>query len=192
MRQLNLPIIAKAGTTCIVLTTIFSASVFQAACAQDTGSSSLQGASRSTPSQIYMTFHEKMLAANSVDDLCPLFTATRVAQIRSDEKTLPPAQVKAMFQFMQKVSPRKVRILGEAINNDSCTLTLDAPGYKDPIFGEMMTAADSKEIAANSSVGSSIETSVKATAKKGTVGKISLLREDGQWKIEKESWQSGD
>lgn len=151
------------GTACIVLSTIFSSSAFQVACAQD--SISNNGA---TPSQIYLNFHEKMLGASSVDDLCPMFAANRVEQIKNDKKNLPPQQIKEMFQFMQKVSPRKVRILGEAINNDTCTLTLDAPGYKDPIFGDM------------------------ASAKKGTVGKISLVREDGQWKIEKESWMSAD
>lgn len=149
--------------------TIITASGLQPACAQDNspGRSSSSGA---TPSQIYLSFHEKMLGASSVDELCPMFAANRVEQIKSDEKKLPPEQTKAMFQFMQQVSPRKVRILGEAVTNDTCTLTLDAPDYKDPIFGESASPV---------------------ATKKGTIGKVSMVREDGQWKIEKESWMSG-
>ena len=99
-----------------------------------------------------------------------MLAADRVEKIKSDEKTLPAEQTKAMFQFMQQVSPRKVRILGEAVTNDTCTLTLDAPDYKDPIFGE---------------------SSSPVATRKGTIGKVSMVREDGQWKIEKESWMSG-
>ncbi len=180
----------------IAFTTILTASGLQAACAQD-NSGSAGSSSRATPSQIYLNFHEKMLVASSVDELCPMFAAKRVEQIKSDEEKLPPAQIKAMFQFMQKVSPRKVRILGEAITNDTCTLTLDAPGYKDPIFGAASLGVDASP---ESSLGSSLESgasaasesSVQTVKKKGTTGKISMVREDGQWKIEKESWMSGD
>ncbi|MBP9092665.1 hypothetical protein KBI23_16705 [bacterium] len=149
--------------------TIFTASGLQAACAQDNsvGKSNSSGA---TPSQIYLNFHEKLFGASSVEELCPMLAADRVEKIKSDEKTLPAEQTKAMFQFMQQVSPRKVRILGEAVTNDTCTLTLDAPDYKDPIFGE---------------------SSSPVATRKGTIGKVSMVREDGQWKIEKESWMSG-
>lgn len=176
----------------IVFTTILTASGLQAACAQD-NSGSAGSSSRATPSQIYLNFHEKMLVASSVDELCPMFAAKRVEQIKSDEEKLPPAQIKAMFQFMQKVSPRKVRILGEAITNDTCTLTLDAPGYKDPIFGAASLGVDSSSVASpESSASVEAESGVQAVKKKGTTGKISMVREDGQWKIEKESWMSGD
>ncbi len=169
----------------IAFSTILTASGLQAACAQDnTGA----GSSSRTPSQIYLNFHEKMLVASSVDELCPMFAAKRVEQIKSDEEKLPPAQIKAMFQFMQKVSPRKVRILGEAITNDTCTLTLDAPGYQDPIF-----AAPSLEVGTVAASASfNAESGAQSVKKKGTTGKISMVREDGQWKIEKESWLSGD
>lgn len=153
----------------IAFSTILTASGLQAACAQDNNGAA-GSSSRATPSQIYLNFHEKMLGASSVEELCPMFAAKRVEQIKSDEEKLPPAQIKAMFQFMQQVSPRKVRILGEAVTNDTCTLTLDAPDYKDPIFGESASPV---------------------ATKKGTTGKISMVREDGQWKIEKESWMSG-
>jgi hypothetical protein len=154
----------------ISLITIHTAFGLQAACAQD-NSAGRSNSSSATPSQIYLNFHEKMLGASSVEELCPMFAANRVEQIKSDEKKLPAEQTKAMFQFMQQVSPRKVRVLGEAITNDSCTLTLDAPDYKDPIFGDNGT---------------------RAADKKGTTGKVSMVREDGKWKIEKESWMSGD
>ena len=176
----------------IVFTTILTASGLQAACAQD-NSGSAGSSSRATPSQIYLNFHEKMLVASSVDELCPMFAAKRVEQIKSDEEKLPPAQIKAMFQFMQKVSPRKVRILGEAITNDTCTLTLDAPGYKDPIFGAASLGADaSSESSPESSASADPANRAQSVKKKGTTGKISMVREDGQWKIEKESWMSGD
>ena len=162
--------ICSIAASCIVLSVISTAVAMQAACAQD-NSGAGGSSSRATPSQIYLNFHEKMLDASSVDELCPMFAAKRVEQIKSDEEKLPPAQIKAMFQFMQKVSPRKVRILGEAIINDTCTLTLDAPGYKDPIFAESASPV---------------------AEKKGTIGKITMVREDGQWKIEKESWLSGN
>lgn len=182
----------------IAFSTILTASGLQAACAQD---NTVAGSSSRTPSQIYLNFHEKMLVASSVDELCPMFAAKRVEQIKSDEEKLPPAQIKAMFQFMQKVSPRKVRILGEAITNDTCTLTLDAPGYRDPIFatpslGAEASLASSPESSSQSSFQSSAihdtESKAQAVNKKGTTGKISMVREDGQWKIEKESWMSGD
>ncbi len=179
----------------IAVSTILTASGLQAACAQDnTGSA---GGSSRTPSQIYLNFHEKMLVASSVDELCPMFAAKRVEQIKSDEEKLPPAQIKAMFQFMQKVSPRKVRILGEAITNDTCTLTLDAPGCKDPIFAAPSLELDAslashEDSSLESSARTGAESGVQAVMRKGTTGKISMVREDGQWKIEKESWISGD
>lgn len=71
-----------------------------------------------------------------------------------------------MFQFMQKVSPRKVRILGEAITNRGSSL--------------------------ESSASVEAERGVQAVKEKGTTGKISMVREQGQWKIERESWISGD
>ena len=175
----------------IAFSTILTASGLQAACAQDNAGSA--GSSNRTPSQIYLNFHEKMFVASSVDELCPMFAAKRVEQIKSDEEKLPPAQIKAMFQFMQKVSPRKVRILGEAITNDTCTLTLDAPGYKDPIFGAASLGADaSSESSPESSASADPANRAQSVKKKGTTGKISMVREDGQWKIEKESWMSGD
>ena len=81
------------------------------------------------------------------------------------------------------------------------TLTLDAPGYKDPIFaapslGAEASLASSPESSPKSSSQSSAshdpESRAQAVNKKGTTGKISMVREDGQWKIEKESWMSGD
>ena len=179
----------------IAFSTILTASGLQAACAQDnTGSA---GTSSRTPSQIYLNFHEKMLVASSVDELCPMFAAKRVEQIKSDEEKLPPAQIKAMFQFMQKVSPRKVRILGEAITNDTCTLTLDAPGCKDPIFAAPSLAVDaslasSPESSPETGASTASARGAQTFKKKGTTGKISMVREGGQWKIEKESWMSGD
>ncbi len=117
-----------------------------------------------SPTETYLEFHEKMLAASSVDQLSPMFTKSRADQIKTDKEKMPPAQIKAMFNFMQELAPRKVHVLAEQTDGDICMLAVEAPEYKDPILG-----TQSKSV---------------------TKGTIRLIREDGRWKIEKEQWNT--
>jgi len=123
-------------------------------------------AQTATPTQIYLDFHEKMLAAKSIDEISPWFTKSRADQIKADKENMPAEQLKAMFGFMQELAPRKVRVIAEKIIAENCMLAVEAPDYKDPLLG--------------------------TNAKVETKGTIRLIRQEGVWKIEKEQWNSGD
>jgi len=80
----------------------------------------------------------------------------------NEEINNTPAEVRpAMFDLVKTMEPHSVEVLSEEVTGDNATLALS--GKTEP--------ADSK-------------------FKEHTSGKVTLVKEDGVWKIVKESWDS--
>lgn len=113
-----------------------------------------------SPTDAYVQFHKAMLAATAVDALTPY-----LCKEVSDEIARTPADMKpAMFGLMKDLTPKTVKVTSEKIDGDRATLT---------VSGEAGDSASPAEKA--------------ATKGEGTV---TLVREDGSWKVDKESWKT--
>jgi hypothetical protein len=152
--------LAKALVACVSLSTLLSGSA-QAA------DVSLNGPA----SQAYLKFHEIMLKCKGPEEIWPYLAENRVKQMQADKAKLPAKEFAFMFDLMKSMTPPKVRILAEAMHDKSCVLTVDAPDYKDPFF-------------------SGIEKKLDIKSKDTTTGKVTLVEENGVWKVEKEQWKS--
>lgn len=122
------------------------------------------------PAKFYTEFHAKMRDAKSVLEILPYMAADKVKQIKDDEAKMTKQQFTGMFEFIKMMSPSKVQIVKtEPGKADDCLLSLTADGQDDPLFGQMVKDGKMKET---------------------TTGTVHLIKEGGNWKIEKESWKS--
>lgn len=122
-------------------------------------------------SQAYLKFHEVMLKCKGPDEIWPMLAENRVKQMQADKAKLPAEEFNFMFGLMKSMTPPKVRILSESMKDKSCVLTLDAPDYKDPFF-------------------SGLEKKLDIKSKDTTTGKVTMIEENGSWKVEKEEWKT--
>jgi hypothetical protein len=80
----------------------------------------------------------------------------------NEEIDQTPADMKPkMFEFIKATAPLSVEVLSEAVDGDTATLNLS---------GKTEPAA--------------------SNVSERTLGKVTLVKEDGMWKIGKESWNS--
>ncbi len=84
-------------------------------------------------------------------------------QVNEEIKHTPAEMKPMMFSLMKETSPQQVTIKSEDINGDSAKLSL------------VSAPADAK---------------ASPNVIESTTGSVSFLREDGEWKIKKESWNS--
>jgi len=84
------------------------------------------------PVKTYMTFHDQLPRAKSLDQLHQYFSQARWAEMSKDEKTMPKEQFEMMFQFFQKLTPEKVSLVGKSLNEDVCTLSFTGHSDGDP------------------------------------------------------------
>lgn len=82
------------------------------------------------------------------------------ASIAADKQTTP-ADKKQLFPLIHMLTPQKVSIMSERVDGNKATLTVKA------LTGPL-----------------------PAGTSESTVGVIDLSLEDGQWKLEKEKWES--
>lgn len=113
-----------------------------------------------TPGQAYLQLFQKEKAAASYEDLLPLRCKRSIAK----DKPMPDDEKKMMFELMKAVMPPQVRVLKEEIHGDEATVYADVP--PDP------AKKPDPQI------------------KEQTKGVIVLVKEDGQWKIDTEKWDS--
>jgi hypothetical protein len=115
-----------------------------------------------TPTAVYMKYHDVLMKAKSVDEI-KLFMSKKVQGMMN---STPADQAKVMFGLMKITSPVVVHLESETIDGDKASLKLTGssapqpPADKDaPKWSEKLT------------------------------GVISMVQEDGTWKIEHESWK---
>lgn len=110
--------------------------------------------------ETYLQFHKALLAANKIDDL----SSYMCKRVRLEIEKTPADEKPIFFSFMKETMPKTVTVISEKLDNDTATLVLstqDAP-----------------------------ETRGNKNAKEETKGSVKLLKEQGQWKIDKESWET--
>ena len=110
--------------------------------------------------EVYLKYRSALAKAAKIEDL-QSFMAKHVV----DEIQQTPADMKPMmFGLMKETAPKTVEILSEEVKGDNALLKLSGKG--DSLFkGATITKEDTK-------------------------GSVKLLRENGEWKIDKESWES--
>lgn len=127
------------------------------------------GQSEDAVNKFFLDYQKRVQAAKDMTELTPYLSKNRVEQITRDRAKLPPAEFKMMFEMVKMMMPTKCQIVKTEINGDDCNIQCTADGSADPIFGAMKQAGKTKET---------------------TTGNIHLVKESGNWKLEKESWKS--
>ena len=113
-----------------------------------------------TPKETYLKYRAALPAAQKIEDVSS-FMCKRV----NEEIKGTPADMKPMmFGFIKETAPKTVQILSEEVKGDNATLVL--------------TGKSEPEVQNGNKV------------KEDTKGKVTFLKEDGVWKIDKESWDS--
>lgn len=147
----------------------------------------VQAEAEKTPKEVYLEFHQAMLKADTVDAI----SGYMCAKVVDDIKTTPSAMKSMMFVVMKELAPKTVQVTSEKTENDHSLLTVEsnftAVGSD---AGESKSSApppaDAKKPAGKTDA-STPTFSVKSEKASGTV---QLVKENGVWKIEKESWKS--
>ncbi len=111
------------------------------------------------PEAVYARFHRAVLAGN-IAEMKRNGTAAGGAEI----DRMPPAQAKAILEFMRKLMPKSYSIAGKDINPNGVSATLRATAK-------------------------AAETPAGGTG--AIVGTIRMLKEGGEWKVEQTNWEAG-
>lgn len=84
------------------------------------------------PVQTYMSFHDELPKATSLDQLQKYVSQSRWEMMSKDQKTMPREEFEMMFQFFKKLSPDTVTLVGKSQQDDQCTLNLTGHTAGDP------------------------------------------------------------
>ncbi len=142
----------------------------------------------------YLLYHQTVLQANSLDELMPF----RPSKIQADmEKKKAEAQAKegdvgkkmmsAMFSMIKSMEPRNVTVTAVAVKGDTAELTVsasDAGEFPDAMskgFGNMASTV---------SAGLGVKPGAIKPMRSTTTGKITMVKEDGNWMVGEESWST--
>jgi len=118
------------------------------------------GAAALSPTATYLKYRTALASATKIEELSS-FLAKQV----NDEIKQTPAEMKPMmFGLMKETTPQQVKVLSEDIQGDNANIALSS---------EAPAAIGQSSIAAEI-----------------TKGSVTLTKEDGEWKIKKESWDS--
>lgn len=113
-----------------------------------------------SPKETYFKYRAALSAASKIDDVSS-FLCKRV----NEEIQKTPAPMKPMmFGLMKEITPKKVDVVSDVVNGDNATLTLTG---KDELLAK-----------------------VDPNAKEVSKGTVTLVKENGIWKIDKESWET--
>lgn len=127
------------------------------------------GEAEDSVNKFFIDYQSRVRAAKDMTELTPYLSKNRVEQITHDRAKLPPAEFKMMFEMIKMMIPSKCQIVKTEIKGEDCNIQCTADGSADPIFGDMNKSGKTKET---------------------TAGNIHLVKEGGNWKLEKESWKS--
>jgi len=122
-------------------------------------------AGEASPTTVYLEYHKALQTAQAIDAVAS-FMSKKV----NDEIQTTPADMKPMmFGMIKDLTPKVVQVTSEKIDGDHATLTL--------------ATSDSSQEAAPTKA-------ALPNAQEKTEGSVTLVRESGSWKIDKESWKS--
>jgi hypothetical protein len=144
----------------------------------------------------YMQYHKAMLTATSVDDLLPYKPVAMAEKMNTNlaAKADSPEKLKqvqqAMLAMMKLMMPQNIQITSVKITGDNAELTASASDS-----GVLMNGLEQgmgKMVSGLATgLGAKPGTSAKVQpAPMRTTGKITMVKEAGEWKIGDESWNS--
>jgi hypothetical protein len=121
-------------------------------------------ATKATPESAYRTYHQAMVNAKTYKDVTPYLVAKAVKEMEDT----PAEERKMMFGMLKELCPKDVRIVSSQIDGEKASLKLVVGDGKPvivdrPIFGK---------------------------TKEETSGECTMFVENGQWKVDKESWKT--
>ncbi len=117
-----------------------------------------------TPESVFIKYHQTLLNAKSVDDVTPFMCAGRVKEVQST-----PAEDRAMmFSFIKETCPKDVHIVSAKVDGDKANLKLVVGDGKPQILDRPLIGKVKEE----------------------TAGECAMVMENGEWKVDKESWKS--
>lgn len=123
-----------------------------------------EDAAKATPESVYNKYHQAMINAKSYEDVMPFLVEKTVKQM----KDTPASDRTMMFGFMQETCPKDVHIVSSKIDGAKANLKLIVGDGKPVITDRPMLGKIKEE----------------------TKGEVNLVVENGEWKIEKEIWNS--
>lgn len=117
-----------------------------------------------TPGEIYMKYHKVLLDASNVQAIVPFMCKRVVNEINST----PEGERNMMFEVMKGMTPRTVQVTAESAKGDEATVKVTGGSPPTPDATGTNLREEKSE------------------------GSVKFIREDGAWKIDKESWKSSE
>lgn len=117
------------------------------------------------PVTVFEKYHEAFINAKTYEDVLPFM----VQKVVKEMKATPADERKMMFGFLQSMAPKKINVVSTKIEGDVATLKLAivipaGKGEDKGLFGNSM--------------------------KEETTGEVRMVVENGEWKVEKEKWNT--
>lgn len=119
---------------------------------------------KATPEAAYNNYHQAMLHAKTYEDVTPFLAGKAVKEM----KETPDKERTMMFGFIKDMCPKEVHVVSSKIEGEKAQLTLIVGDGK-PVFQDNPLVGKTKE---------------------ETKGECTMVMEDGQWKVDKESWKT--
>jgi hypothetical protein len=119
---------------------------------------------KATPESVYNKYHQAMVNAKTFEDVTPFLTAKGVKEM----KDTPAEERTMMFSFIKDTCPKDVHVVSSKVEGEKANLKLIVGDGK-PVFMDRPLVGKTKE---------------------ETKGEVSMVIENGEWKIDKESWKT--
>jgi hypothetical protein len=139
-------------------------------------------AAEMTPTQFYLQFHQKCLVVSSPKALFQWRSKDSIAR----DQPMSDDEIESVYPMIKDMMSKKVTVISEEIKGDRATLK---------VTGEVpaAAAADPVDTAKSSKSGKkggadSTATKPAVTKPEQQVGVVLLIKEDGTWKMDHESW----
>lgn len=119
---------------------------------------------KATPESVYNKYHRAMVNAKTFEDVTPFLTAKTVKEM----KDTPAQERTMMFGVIKDICPKEVHVVSSKIEGEKANLKLIVGDGK-PVF---------------------IERPLVGKTKEETKGEVNMVIENGEWKVDKESWKT--
>ncbi|MDR3616944.1 MAG: hypothetical protein P4L53_25525 [Candidatus Obscuribacterales bacterium] len=137
-------------------------------------------AAEQTPTQFYLQFHQKCLAVSSPKALFAWRSKDSIAR----DQPMTDDEIEAVYPMIKDMMSKKVTVISEEIKGDRATLKVTG---EVPNVGDLADAAKSSK-PVKKGVAETAATKPAAAKPEQAVGVVLLVKEDGQWKMDHESW----
>ncbi len=118
---------------------------------------------KATPESVYNKYHQALVNAKTFEDVTPFLCAKGVKEM----KETPAEERTMMFGFIKETCPKDVHIVSSTIDGETANLKLIVGDGK-PVFADRPIVGKTKE---------------------ETKGECRMIVENGEWKVDKESWK---